>query len=330
MPSLEAMGLPTAIQTITTLSGGVSCDVVRVSLPGRTIVLKRALPRLRVAADWQAPAERSQSETAWLKLAAGIVPGAVPRVIGEDHGRNVFAMDYLPAEDHPVWKARLAAGAIDPRFARSVGGTLARIHSATAGRADVAGNFANAERFHALRLEPFLVHVAGKHPALASRLLALADGIARARIALMHGDVSPKNILCGPHGPVFLDAETACYGDPAFDAAFCLTHLLLKCVWHPEWADGYGASVAEFVEGYRSGADWEAWDGLERRIAAILPALLLARVDGKSPADYLDTPEKTVFVRSNALALLEFDITSLDAVLHVWGDAARRERNCSP
>ena len=52
----------------------------------------------------------------------------------------------------------------------------------------------------------------------------------------MHGDVSPKNILVGWKGPVFLDAETTCYGDPAFDLAFCLTHLLLKCVWHPEWA----------------------------------------------------------------------------------------------
>ncbi len=56
----------------------------------------------------------------------------------------------------------------------------------------------------------------------------VAAGVAEARIAVMQGDVSPKNILVAPHGPVFLDAETACLGDPAFDLAFCLNHLLLK------------------------------------------------------------------------------------------------------
>src|SRR3546814_18931747 len=49
--------------------------------------------------------------------------------------------------------------------------------------------------------------------------------------ALVHGDVSPKNILVSASGPVFLDAECAVYGDPAFDLAFCTTHLLLKSVW---------------------------------------------------------------------------------------------------
>ena len=58
------------------------------------------------------------------------------------------------------------------------------------------------------RVDPYLLYAAGKHPEVADTIRDIADGIESARIALMHGDVSPKNILCGPKGPVFLDAET--------------------------------------------------------------------------------------------------------------------------
>src|SRR5205085_1381845 len=91
--------------------------------------------------------------------------------------------------------------------------------------------------FFALRLEPYLLHAARAHPDCARPIEALSDFIERSRIALMHGDVSPKNILRGPDGPIFLDAETAAYGDPAFDFGFCLNHLLLKSVLLPSHVD---------------------------------------------------------------------------------------------
>ena len=51
--------------------------------------------------------------------------------------------------------------------------------------------------------------------------------------------MSPKNILVGPDGPIFLDAECAWYGDPAFDLAFCLNHMLLKCLAVPAAAPAF-------------------------------------------------------------------------------------------
>ncbi|MEC8775007.1 MAG: aminoglycoside phosphotransferase family protein, partial [Pseudomonadota bacterium] len=35
------------------LPGGVSSDIWRVSLPDRTVCIKRALAKLKVEADWQ-------------------------------------------------------------------------------------------------------------------------------------------------------------------------------------------------------------------------------------------------------------------------------------
>ena len=106
-------------------------------------------------------------------------------------------------------------------------------------------------------------------------------------LALVHGDVSPKNIVLGPAGPVFLDAECAWYGDPAFDLAFCLNHLLLKCIWVPAMTEGYLESYAACAARYLEFVDWEPAEDLERRTAALLPGLMLARIDGASPVEYI-------------------------------------------
>jgi len=316
--SLARMGIDGRF-ALTRLAGGVSCDVWKVDRPGApTLVVKHALAKLRVAADWRAPPARASAEVDWFQLVETILPGRAPHVVATDLDRNSFAMEYLEPASHPLWKAELAAGRIDVGFAAQVGGDLARIHAATAGRDDVARKFDHGAQFHALRIEPYLLFTAENHPDLAPRIQTLADGIETARIALMQGDISPKNILMGPTGPVFLDAETACYGDPAFDAAFCLNHLLLKCVWHPEFMPAYLESFHAWKKAYLQGASWEASGGLEARIAAILGVFLLARVDGKSPVEYLTEAADKEFVRRNARDFIARQETSLEAMAQDW------------
>ena len=291
--------------TLHALSGGVSCDVILIEVKGRApFVIKRALPKLRVAADWRAPPERAAAEVAWLKLVAGIEPSWVPKILGEDRERYMFAMEYLPPENHPVWKAELAAGRVDAAFAAEVGAALARIHAATAGKPQVVAAFANDAQFRALRLDPYLLFTAERHGGLAHAIRDEVARIAGARIALMQGDISPKNILCGPRGPVFLDAETACYGDPTFDLAFCLNHFLLKAVWHPEWTFDYARSFAALRDAYLAGVTWEKPAAIDARTARLLPMLFLARVDGKSPVEYLTDEGEQAFVRGAALQMI--------------------------
>ncbi|HYT47720.1 MAG TPA: phosphotransferase, partial [Burkholderiales bacterium] len=196
------------------LSGGVSSDIWRVDLASGPVCVKRALPRLRVAELWEAPIERNRYERRWMEIAARAAPGAAPAVLAGDDEAGLFAMQYV---DYPVWKERLRRGEADPAFAARVGATLADIHAATARREDIAREFPTDAIFYAIRLEPYLVATGAKHPDLASIMKQLVHRTAKTRLALVHGDVSPKNILVGPHGPVFLDAECAWYGDPAFD-----------------------------------------------------------------------------------------------------------------
>ncbi len=326
--ALTALGLlaPDSKLSLTALGGGVSCDVYRADLADGPVCVKRALPKLRVEADWYAPAGRAISEVEWFRLVAAIEPSWSPRVLGEDRGRHLFVMEYLPPQSHPVWKSLLAQGTVDPSFASAVATALARIHAATANRSDIAARFANREQFHALRIEPYLLTAADRHPEAADIIRDIANEIESARIALMHGDVSPKNILCGSRGPVFLDAETTAYGDPAFDLAFCLNHLLLKCVWHPQWTPAYLDALSAFKTAYLAGANWEDVSSLEARTAQLLPALLLARIDGKSPVEYLTGENDKKFVRGTALLLLAKGLASLDEVKLYWAEALRQTR----
>lgn len=315
----SGLGAPIAIRS---LSGGVSSDIWRVDLASGPICVKRALPRLRVAQRWEAPIERNRYERLWLQTAAAASPGAAPKVLAWDDARGLFAMEYL---DFPVWKSVLRSGSADAAFAAAVGEALAAIHGATAGRADVRSQFATDEIFHAIRLEPYLLATARAHPDLAGRLTALAERTAEARRCLVHGDVSPKNILVGgagpAHFPVFLDAECAWYGDPAFDLAFCLNHMLLKCVWVPRSRNGFLRCFDALSSAYLSRVRWESPAALEERSATLLPGLLLGRIDGKSPVEYLDDAQRER-VRHVARDLLLRGLASLKPLRDAWRESS--------
>jgi aminoglycoside phosphotransferase (APT) family kinase protein len=313
--ALARLGLarPGEAPRFTRLTGGVSSDIWRVDLARGPVCVKRALPKLRVAADWFAPVERNAYEAAWMRRAAAVVPEAVPELLGQDPAAGVLVMAYLDPARHALWKAELRDGRAAPEVAAAVGERLARIHAATADDPAVAAEFATDRIFYDIRLEPYLVATAAKHPDRADALHKLVATTAATRRCLVHGDVSPKNILLGPRGPVFLDAECAWYGDPAFDLAFCLNHLLLKCLWTPRAAAEFLHCFGVLATTYLAGVAWEQPATIEGRIARLLPGLFLGRVDGKSPIEYLTAERDKDRVRKVARALLAEPVDRLGA-----------------
>jgi aminoglycoside phosphotransferase (APT) family kinase protein len=320
---LRAAGLipPDGQPQFTALTGGVASDIWKVETGGTPFVVKRALPKLRVAAEWRVPISRNQAEAGWLRVAKGIVPDAVPDVLFHDSRAGLFAMTFYPPERYPDWKTELRDGRVNLAFAQQVGRIIAKIHSATAGDTTVQRQFSNDETFHAIRLEPYLEATARRHPALSEPLFALSRATLGCHRALVHGDVSPKNILAGPNGPVFLDAECAWYGDPAFDAAFCLNHLLLKCLWNRAAAPEFLEAFAKLSEAYLSGNSFESTQALEARTARLLPALLLARVDGKSPVEYITDERDRDLVRGVTAPLISSPPHNFREVCEAWASA---------
>jgi aminoglycoside phosphotransferase (APT) family kinase protein len=318
--ALERAGLliPGEAAQFEALTGGVSSDIWKVQTTSRTFCVKRALAKLKVSADWHAPVERNAFEVAWYRVAHDIVPHAVPEILCQDDREMLCAMTYLDPAQHRLWKTELRDGRAVSGDAAQVGRLLVSIHAFTAAKPSVAALFPANGIFHAIRLEPYLEATASAHPDLRDELFALSKATGALRIAMVHGDVSPKNILLGPKGPVFLDAECACMGDPAFDLAFCLNHLMLKCLWNPQASADFMACFEALSEAYLDGIDWEPAAALEARAASLLPALFLARVDGKSPAEYITTEEARNHIRRCARPLIKSPPARLSQVLAAW------------
>jgi aminoglycoside phosphotransferase (APT) family kinase protein len=307
-----------SMPTFMPLTGGVASDIWKVSVNERTFVLKRALPQLRVQQVWKAPISRNANEVQWMLEAQRVVPDSVPKVLAQDPKLSLFAMTFLDPESHPVWKQELQAGHIDDVFAGEVGRTISAIHSSTAGSPSVVSRFSTDDVFYSLRIEPYLEATARVHPDLSDALEQLVSSMMSNKRALVHGDISPKNILVGPSGPVFLDAECAWYGDPAFDFAFCLNHILLKTISQRGDRRALMESFEALMGRYLMGVTWEPPGELEARAARLLPALLLARIDGKSPVEYITGTADKELVRSVARTLIATPQSRLSEIRRRW------------
>ena len=126
--------------TVEVLGGGVSGTVLAVHGPGIALVVKQALPKLLVDDAWFAPARRTDTEAAALRLAARLLPGRVPPVIDSDDRQHVLVMQHAPA-GWRNWQAEMLAGRVHAETGTWAGDTLGRLHAATAGDAEVAEAF---------------------------------------------------------------------------------------------------------------------------------------------------------------------------------------------
>jgi 5-methylthioribose kinase len=276
----------TAELTVEELGGGVSGTVLAVRGRGIALVVKQALPRLKVADEWFAPARRTDTEAAALRLAARLVPGHVPPVVDSDAGEHALVLQHAPP-GWRNWQAELLAGRPHVDAGTWAGETLGRLHAATAGDAGVAAAFADHEAFRQLRLDPYYGTVMERLPQLAAALEPLVEQLRSARICLVHGDYAPKNMLLGRDGAWLLDAEVAHVGDPVFDLAFFLAFPLLTAIQKPELAESCSRLVAAFSAAYARRAG--AIQPPAHSVAVHTGAMLLARTDGRSPASFLSS-----------------------------------------
>lgn len=309
---VEDLGLGKAddVVAVRPLTGGVASDIGVVDLGDRQICVKFALSKLKVQEDWYAPLHRNRAEYAWLEFAASITPRAVPNLYGLSDRENGFAMEFLPPDQVYNWKEALLQASPPRGEAAAVGQVLGQIHTASTDSTFDRNEFNNSDDFHALRIEPYLLFTATRHKTVSTELKSLAEMLFSADRVLIHGDVSPKNILFRAGDPIVLDAECATMGDPSFDVAFCLNHLVLKAMHLPKIRAKLLGEVQSFWDAYRPHVSWEDEGILEARICALLPALMLARIDGKSPVEYLGTVVREQ-VRAISIPLISEPVASL-------------------
>lgn len=278
---------PAEPRSVTALGGGVSNRVLLAETAAGRMVLKQALGKLRVEQPWYSDPRRIRREAeAIRRLGPHLPAGSLPIVLLEDPENCAYAMTAAPA-DSENWKARLMAGEARPEIAGRIGDMLAAMIAVSWHNRQWEEPFGDQSVFDELRLDPYYRTTAARHPDLAPQFERLMRESAARRVSLVHGDWSPKNFLVAGDGVMAIDFEVVHYGDPAFDAAFLLNHLALKSFFQPRFKARYRNAAVCFWQtleaGLPGGADW-----MEEATLAHLGALMLARIDGKSPAEYLD------------------------------------------
>ena len=301
--------------TARALAGGVSNTVVLVEDGRQSIVLKQSLPRLRVSDVWLADRSRIVREWEVMKALEGNLPeGRLPDLLFLDASRFLYAMKAAPAGTAD-WKSLLLAGELSPATARLAGTTLGLMARATWDRPEFRDRFADSTAFYQLRTDPYYLTIASRHPCVAQQVENWIEESRRRQVAMVHGDWSPKNLLVKPQGIACIDFECAHFGDPSYDAGFMLNHLILKSFRRPNLSAGY-LRLARIAFAWTLGMlPRDALDWYEAASARHLAFLLLARVDGKSPAEYLRTESVRDAVRQLALRLINEQPRTISAVL---------------
>ena len=84
------------------------------------------------------------------------------------------------------------------------------------------------------------------------------------------------------------------------------------------------ASVRRTLKILSYGVVWDDRQAFEARAARTLPALFLARVDGKSPVDYITTETDRDLIRHVSRKLLLSPVATLCDVRMTWTEALER------
>jgi aminoglycoside phosphotransferase len=308
---------PGAAVSLERLPGGVSARTVLVrhgSGPGW--VLKQALPKLRVQADWFSDPERIHREAEGLRWLGKSLPvGATPRFLFEDRDHHLLAMEAVP-QPHRNWKTMLLNGEVHDVHVRQFAILLAQLQRAAGQESEaVAQAFGDRTFFESLRLEPYYAYTASQVPASAEFLRALMTETRACRLTLVHGDYSPKNVLVRGERLVLLDHEVIHLGDPAFDLGFSLTHLLSKAHHLPAHREAFERAALLYWHSYRTAIADAPWrEGLEERVVRHTLGCLLARVAGRSPLEYLSPAERTR-QREIAVTLMTLPCTAVSELV---------------
>jgi 5-methylthioribose kinase len=293
--------------TVEVLTGGVSCVVLAVTSDEREIVVKQALPELKTKAKWVADQRRAIVEAEAMRVYQSITPDSVPELLDCDEANFTLTMSRLP-NTCTNWKQDMLEGRIHPEMGEKLGKILAQWHNETAVNAVIKAKFMEGELFEQLRVSPFYRAVADKNPNLLQVINSLIKEITTEKIALVHGDFSPKNILATPdQSPIVLDFEVAHTGNPVFDLGFICAHLLCKTIRTDNSAEKEAliATATNFLNSYRQSCNLAIADSLPQHVALIA----LARVEGVSPVNYLDESAQRELVAITKSALLDSTMT---------------------
>ncbi len=299
------------------LTGGVSSEVYHVKTIKNNYCIKRSLKRLLVKKKWIANTNRIKFEYLWLKHCQNILKRNIPNTYEFNNKKKYIVMEYLKTSQYKTLKQLYFNKIININTIRSISKHLYKIHSSSSNyktKKTFEGNYKN---FYDLRLDPYFNEVGRVYPKYKGYIKKINENYIKHSNTLVHGDFSPKNILVGKNKIIYLDAECCNFGDPVFDLVFFTNHLLIKSIFFKDKSQEFIKLYISFYKEYLSNLSTKNFNSYIDRIIKMTPIMLLSRVDGKSPVEYINKVKIKNIIRKKSFLLLDSKISSLNDIIKV-------------
>lgn len=225
--------------------------VFRVRAGDRSVIVKQALPYLRVVGEgWPLTLDRARIEAEAMAIHAELAPSSGPLLLRVDPTAAALVMEDL--RDHVVWRAALVGGRHVPGVADQLGRYCARVLLGTSRlrlpaerRRALLGRFENPELsaitedlvFTAPYIDAPTNRIDEAAEELATQLradTALRASAAQLRFefrtrteALLHGDLHSGSVMVRDGDARVIDVEFATFGPMAYDTGNVVANLAL-------------------------------------------------------------------------------------------------------
>ncbi len=234
-------------------------------IPNEAVILKQAVPYLRVAGEsWPLSRERMRFEAQALLLYAEIVPTLVPTVYRYDEPMSIVVMEYLGA--HEVMRKPLVARRQFPHFADHISTFLANVLFKTSDfyrtgleKKTLQSRFINP---HLCKIQedfvftnPYMessenrwnpeidstVRAVRSNTALKLSIAELKEKFMTQGQALIHSDLHTGSIMVSANDTRVIDPEFCFFGPMGYDIGAVLSNLMMNFASHyahtPDTAD---------------------------------------------------------------------------------------------
>jgi 5-methylthioribose kinase len=288
--------------------------------PSEAMVIKQALPYLRVAGDsWPLTRERMRFESQALKLYNELVPGRAPHVYTFDDEMSLVAMEYLGT--HEVMRRPLVARKQFPHFADHISTFLAMVLFKTSDlylsgldKKTLQADFINP---HLCKIQedfvftnPYMespenrwnpeieaeVQAVRRNTPLKLAIAELKEMYMTRGQALIHSDLHTGSIMINDNDTRVIDPEFSFFGPMGYDVGALLSNLVLNFGSH--YAHTPDAAAREAYQAYLMDMIREIWT----KFAAKFEALWVANNTGElAPNNYWNFPDgETAFAQYRA------------------------------
>ncbi|MBZ0274804.1 MAG: S-methyl-5-thioribose kinase [Anaerolineae bacterium] len=224
--------------------------------PVEAVVMKQALPYLRVAGDsWPLTRERVRYEAQALKLYNELTPGLAPLVYDYDEEMSLLAMEYLG--NHEVMRRPMVARKRFPKFADHLSTFLATVLFKTSdlyltglAKKTIQAKFINP---HLCKIQedfvftnPYMtspenqwnpeidseVQAVRRNTPLKLAIAELKESYMTQTQALIHSDLHTGSIMVNEYDTRVIDPEFAFFGPMGYDIGAVLSNFVLNFASH--------------------------------------------------------------------------------------------------